>query len=72
MSFTGDCKTKIDEATAAKIIADATYLGRSHYEKDCYWSCYVLDGQYYIGLCDSEHLWSVDKSDVDVYLEVKQ
>lgn len=62
---------KIKESVARQVVDNGKFLGRSHYEKDCYWACYEYKEKYYISLnddCDS--MWEADSEDIDNYNEV--
>lgn len=67
MSFNANWDDKLKEEISKKIVKEATILGHSDSEKDCYWTCYKLNNKYYIGLNDESDIWEVEKSDIDDY-----
>ena len=70
MSFDANWNKRINKEKAKIVISESVCLGRSNYVKDTYWTCYKLRDEYYIGLCDNDDIWEVEKSDIENYLEV--
>ena len=67
MSFRAKWDERLSEKEAKKVIKNASILGYSDNEKDCYWACYQLNDKYYIGLNGESDVWEVEKSDIDEY-----
>lgn len=66
--FTGDWKKKLPEEEGREIIKNANLIGKSDPVKDCYWSIWQLDDQYYISLNDGMYsVWRVSKEDAELY-----
>ena len=55
---------RMDMLDAGKVVELGKELGTWGQFKDCYWTCYELDGRFFIALCDSDMMWESDERTV--------
>lgn len=62
-----DWKDRVEKNVAKRVRDTAKHIGTSESEKGCFWSIYLLDGTFYIGLCDFPDIWEIDESTAHEY-----
>lgn len=63
--FTADWNKRLPAEEGKEIIEKGLRHGASSYQKDCYWSGYEKNGQYYISLNDQTHaVWLASYEDM--------
>lgn len=63
----------LSEDQGKQILSAGVYLGRSKMEKDCYWSCYQYEENFYISLNSwFAWVWEVDSEDIEKYCDIPE
>lgn len=61
MAMFPDWNERVSKEEAQNIINKGQHIGDGCFVKDCFWRGYDFEGRFFIGLCDSNSIWEVDK-----------